>query len=746
MEHEIIRVLIVDDEKHDRELIRHALEHEETGFSIFEAEDEESFHHHLKYKQFDVVLSDFNILGFEGLDVIQVMKEKYPDIPVIIVTGTGSEEIAVKALKMGADDYVIKTPKHIAELPLTIERVLSYRETKKRLLEKEANLASVIENSIDGILVVDHNRKILLANRKAENYLEISEGSIISEKLDLSFIPGESLELDLSMVRADKKEIIVEINVTETVWEGENCQLVILRDVTERKKAESERNLLMKAIRHAEEIVIITDADGAIRFVNSSFTRISGYKGLEVLNQNPRILKSGLHDDAFYKSLWDTITSGKTWHGQIINKRKDGSLFTVDGSISPIRDQSGTITSFVSVQRDVTESLAWQKEKQSLEEQLRQAQKMESVGRLAGGVAHDFNNLLSVILGYGDDLINQLYEDDPLRHDVQEIIRAGERAATLTRQLLAFSRRQTLQPKVLVLNSIVHDMEKMLQRLIGETIRFQGIYEENLWKVEVDPGQIEQVIMNLAVNARDAMPEGGILTLETANIHLDELYSENHLDVIPGDYVMIAMTDTGIGMDESTMEQAFDPFFTTKEPGRGTGLGLSTVYGIVKQSGGNIWVYSEPGQGTTFKIYFPRVEADQVLEESSDKPIAGFGRGELIIVVEDDNSLRKLFGRILKNLGYKVFTAANGGEALLLIEEKGIVPDLVITDIVMPEMGGKVLIDRLKRKIPDLKVLFMSGYTDNAIIFEGILQPDTPFIQKPFSVKDLTKKISELLH
>jgi PAS domain S-box-containing protein len=368
----------------------------------------------------------------------------------------------------------------------------------------------------------------------------------------------------------------------------------------ERKRAEAERVRLMTAIEQSADSVLMTDINGCIEYANYAFEKITGYSRQEVLGENPRLLKSGKHDKAFYENLWNTILEGKTWHGEIINRRKDGSLTADEMRIAPVRGERGEVTGFIAINRDVTE-------RKQLEEQLRQAQKMEAVGRLAGGVAHDFNNLLTVIKGYTQLLSNHLAADNPLHGHVDEIQKAGDRAAGLTRQLLAFSRQQVLAPQVLDLSAVIANMEKMLRRLIGEDIELATIKGEGLGRVKADPGQIEQVIMNLAVNARDAMPKGGKLTIETANVEMDPAYTRNHVAGIPGVYVMLAVSDTGIGMDARTLAHIFEPFFTTKERGKGTGLGLSTVYGIVKQSGGNIWAYSEPGHGATFKIYLPRL-------------------------------------------------------------------------------------------------------------------------------------------
>jgi PAS domain S-box-containing protein len=379
------------------------------------------------------------------------------------------------------------------------------------------------------------------------------------------------------------------------------------------------------------------------------------------------------------------------------------------------------------------------------EEQLRQSQKLEAVGQLAGGIAHDFNNLLTVINGYSQLSLMGLHDKDPLRSNIEEVKKAGERAAALTRQLLAFSRKQVLQPKVLDLNLLVSEIEKMLQRLIGADIELRTALEPELGRIKGDPGQIEQVLMNLVVNARDAMEGGGKLTIETQNVYVDDGYVSQHLAVTPGSYVMLAVSDTGIGMDEQTQKRIFEPFFTTKELGQGTGLGLSTVYGIVKQSGGNIWVYSEVGQGTTFKVYLPRVDEEAQVYKVSLQTQEGLSGKETILLAEDEEIVRKLVCEVLKSQGYEVLEAANGSAALLLCERLQGPIHLMITDIVMPEMSGRELTDRLAGLRPEMKVLFMSGYTDDTIVRHGLLESDLAFLQKPFTPHALARKVREVL-
>jgi signal transduction histidine kinase/ActR/RegA family two-component response regulator len=395
-------------------------------------------------------------------------------------------------------------------------------------------------------------------------------------------------------------------------------------------------------------------------------------------------------------------------------------------------------------QRELAERRRTEEALLRTEEQLRQAQKMEAIGRLAGGVAHDFNNLLSVVLSYSHLLLDDLAATDPMRADLEEIKKAGERGADLTRQLLAFSRQQVIEPRILDLNHVVESMDKMIRRLIGEDIELKTSPGRELGRVVTDPGHIEQVILNLVVNARDAMPDGGTLTIETGNAELDEAYAREHLGVTPGAHVMLAISDSGSGMDRATQERIFEPFFTTKEKGKGTGLGLSTVFGIVKQSGGSIWVYSEPGNGTTFKVYLPR----------TDETATALGRAvrlttvrgsETILLVEDDDPLRVVACGILRKNGYRVLDARSGGEALLLCERLEQPIDLLLTDVVMPQMSGRELARRLTRLRPDLRVLYMSGYTEDAVVHQRVLDAGITLLQKPITPDVLLHKVRELL-
>jgi PAS domain S-box-containing protein len=518
----------------------------------------------------------------------------------------------------------------------------------------------------------------------------------------------------------------------------------VMWDISEHKQREERLQKSESKFRTIFERVAVgtalVDTEGRLVESNPALQGMLGYSGEELQN---KVLKDLTHpDDAMMDvDLYGELVSGKRDHYQIEKRyiRKDGAVVWGRVNVSLIQGPEGKFQYTICMVEDITE-------RKRLETQFFQSQKMETIGRLAGGIAHDFNNLLTVIKGYTQITLNRIKEGDPSRENIEEIMKAAERGAELTHQLLAFSRRQILDMKVLDLNSLVRSLEKMVGRIIGEDIEMFTVFADDLGKVKTDPGQIEHVILNLAVNARDAMPNGGKLAIETANMELDENYAHTHIGVTPGSYVMLSVSDTGVGMSPEVKERIFEPFFTTKEEGKGTGLGLSTIYGIVKQSGGNIWVYSEPGQGTTIKIYLPRVEeeVDTVpLREDIDRLPKG---NETVLLVEDESSLRGLTARVLRGQGYTVLEASNGDEALSvareLMKEK---IHLLLTDVVMPQMGGKELVKRFKGIHPRVKVLFISGYTDQVITHRGVLKPGTPFLQKPFSPVALSKKVREVL-
>jgi len=487
------------------------------------------------------------------------------------------------------------------------------------------------------------------------------------------------------------------------------------------------------------------DIEGRITRVNRTELEMLGYTAEEMLGEF--LWKFNAEEEISRQIIMAKI-SGTIPYGRAferIYRKKNGTTLPVLIEDRLLQNEDGRIIGIRSTIQDITERKQTEEEKASLQEQLRQSQKMEAIGQLAGGIAHDFNNLLTVIKGYSQLSLYDLKESDPLKGNIEEIQKASQRAADLTRQLLAFSRRQILEFKVLGLNTILRDLDKILHRVISEDIELVTLLADDLGRVKTDPGQVEQVIMNLVVNARDAMPSGGKLTIETADVELDEAYARAHVAVTPGRYVMLSVSDTGVGMTPEVRDRVFEPFFTTKEKGKGTGLGLSTVYGIVKQSGGNIWVYSEPGVGTTFKIYLPR--ADELPEEMRKKEIVEeipLG-SETILVVEDEESVRKLAVKILEKHGYNLLEASNGADASAICEKRKEPIHLILTDVVMPGMSGRQLVEQFREVHQNFKVLYMSGYTDNTIVHHGVLEKGVNYIQKPFTPDALARKVREVL-
>jgi len=509
----------------------------------------------------------------------------------------------------------------------------------------------------------------------------------------------------------------------------------------ERRKAEealreSEKRL-QKILDNSPAIIFLKDTEGRYLYVNAQFGKLTVLTPEQILGKTDAEIFPPEQAAAFRANDLKVLQTGVALEFEEGAHHLDG-LHTSIVAKFPLRNTEGEVYAICGIATDITE-------RKSLEAQLRQSQKMEAIGRLAGGIAHDFNNMLTVINGFSELMLLSLPGEAPQRDSLEQIRDAGERAATLTRHLLAFSRQQVLQPRVLDLNAEVANMDTMLKRMIAEDIDLLTILSPGSTPVKADPGQIQQILMNLVVNARDAMPDGGRLTIETADVVLDTDYARRHVGVSPGRYVMLAVSDNGCGMDKQTQARIFEPFFTTKEEGKGTGLGLSTVYGIVKQSGGNIWVYSEPGRGTTFRIYLPRIEgvAEAIEPGKAQEPLPT--GSETILLAEDDAGVRKLAKTILQTHGYTVLEAAQGEDALRLSGQHEGLIHLMVTDMVMPEMSGRELAERLKPLRPNMKVLLMSGYTDKAMLHHGELDPGMAFLQKPFTPQTLARKVREVL-
>jgi PAS domain S-box-containing protein len=494
---------------------------------------------------------------------------------------------------------------------------------------------------------------------------------------------------------------------------------------------------LSHAIEQSPVSIVITDRNGLVEFVNPRFTEVLGYDLREMLGKNIRLLKTEDPAGPSFETIWQTVSAGRIWRGEFRSARKNGEVFQQSVSLSPIKNDRGEITNTVALMEDISEQRA-------LEEQLRQSQKMEAVGLLTGGIAHDFNNILYAITGYGSLVLMKMAQDNPLRHHVDEILSAANRAAKLTQSLLAFSRKQVVKPQPVNVNELINRMEKMLLRLIREDIEFRTILHPAPLTVFIDPGQLEQALINLVTNARDAMPSGGSLIIETGPTSLSEQFAKKHGEVAEGPYVLISVSDTGIGMEEGVRERIFEPFFTTKEQGKGTGLGLSTVYGIVKQHNGYINCYSMPARGTTFKLYFPLVAAPDMELPKVILPEITKGK-ETVLLAEDDETVREYTISILQEAGYTVMAAANGQEALMKFHEQPGAVDLLLLDVIMPKKNGREVYEEARKVRPGMKVLFTSGYTAELVAEKGIIRGDINFLTKPCSPTDLLRKIREVL-
>jgi two-component system cell cycle sensor histidine kinase/response regulator CckA len=621
-------------------------------------------------------------------------------------------------------------------------------------------LQGITEGTTDAIFVKDLTGHYLMINSAGARILGRSAEDIVGKTDTELFTPEtgrQIMERDRLVIQAGQVQTYEEPGATAAgarlylatkgPYRDPNTGQVmgllgICRDITDRKLAEEEIRQSQQKLRihfeHTPLAVVEWDLAFRVAAWNPSAERIFGYSRDEAIGQHASFTVPPQFRQHVDKVWQDLLSQQGGTRSTNDNVTKDGRTISCEWYNTPLQDDSGRVLGVASLVQDVTERVA-------LEDKLRQSQKMEAVGRLAGGIAHDFNNLLTVILGYSQILADGLPPGSRMSDATSQIHSAAERAAGITRQLLAFSRKQVLSPRVIDLNDIMMNLDTMLRRLIGEDVQVLTVPGRNLGSVTADPGQIEQVIMNLALNARDAMPQGGNLTLETENVDLDDDYAREHPPLVPGRFVMLAVSDTGIGMSPETQAHIFEPFFTTKDVSKGTGLGLSTVYGIVKQTGGYVWVYSELNHGTTFKIYLPRV--DQPAEIlGTGKRASGVQRGtETVLLVEDDVQLRELTSSILAHCGYKLLSAANPEEGLALCRANHNKIQLLVTDVVMPGMNGQQLAAEIKKISPQTKVLYVSGYTSNAIVHYGVLDAGLWFLPKPFTISALVAKVREVL-
>jgi PAS domain S-box-containing protein len=860
---EPLRFLLIDDDPDDRALIQHELGRQFPDALFEHANDGADLDRLLAGGPFDVVLTDYQLGWSDGLAVLRTLRAQRPDQPVIMVTGTGSETIAVEAMKSGLDDYVLKSPPHFARLGASVRLALDRTRAQGALQEAEGRYRSLFEGLPIGLARVrpdgtflDVNpamaeifgfpdRAALMAANVRDLHASAEEYPRLLAELERQ---GVVQAREMSMRRRDGSTVWILTSARAIHDGGDGVRLIecSAEDVTDRRRVEEALRLAQSAVTNASDAVMITEAEPLdlpgprIVYVNEAFTRMTGYRLPETLGQTPRLLHGPKTDPGALAAAREAMLHREPARVEIVSYRKDGTEFWVESNIVPVLDARGRLTHFVSIARETTErkrteqtleklaayprsnphpvlefspegvltyhnraaqslaeslgktsptgilppdtpaiirqclatgserhnlerltegrTLTWSfipvpasrtviayafdiSARVELETQLRQVQKLDAIGRLAGGIAHEFSNLLTVISGHGEILAQRLPEEDPARRNLHEISSASSRAAALTRQLLVFSRRQMLRPIVLDLNTVARDMQNLLRRLLGEDVELVAKLDPELGRVRADAGQIEQMIINLALNARDAMPTGGRLTLETMNVELDEAHVRAHAGTRPGRYAMLVVSDTGCGMDEETRARLFEPFFTTKPQGQRAGMGLAIVYGIVQQSGGSITVSSEQRRGSSFRVYLPLAEGAAA---PRPEPAAEAARGtETILLVEDEPVVRDLCQEVLSRSGYTVLSARDSSEARRLCESHQGPIHLLLTDIVMPELSGHELACRLSPLRPDMRVLYMSGHSDEAVTAHGVSEPSVAFLQKPFTPDTLARKVRQ---
>ncbi len=636
---------------------------------------------------------------------------------------------------------------HLASIALQRDQ----RIQRERALQ--GRLHHTLDHLGEGFLTLDRELRFVFINREALRLMRRPPGDLLGRGVFEVFPEARGSEYELAYRQALDHGRAVEFETLAPlghswfefrVYPTDEGLAIYFRDISERKRTEAAMRLQASALQAAANAILITDRQGKIEWANSAFYQMTGYSVGDALGRRPAdLFKSGVQDAAFYRSLWDTIAGGETWHGRVVNCYRDGSLHTEEMTITPVRDEHDEIGHFIAVKQDISERLA-------LEQQLSRVQRMESIGQLTGGVAHDFNNLLTVILGNAGILSEQLPEDSPLHPLACLVVHAAQRGTELTQRLLAFARKQTLVPGATDVAALLDGMASMLRRSLDEQIDIEIRHAAALPNALIDPGQLENAVLNLCLNARDAMPKGGRLMIETSRVELDQDYAEEHADVQPGSYVLVAVSDSGSGIEAQLLGRVFEPFFTTKERGKGTGLGLAMVYGFVKQSGGHATIYSAPGNGTTVKLFLPQdlgasgtVSTDRGAQSADDGEVQG--GSERILLVEDDPLVRAFASRQLAALGYVVLSASNGPDALEILRQRDDIA-LLFTDVIMPGgMNGPQLAAAARRLHPELPVLLTSGYTENAIAQQEGLDPAMRLLSKPYRHVELARYIRETL-
>ena len=760
-----LRVLLVEHSAADVELC--LLELKRAGFEplVHLAEAPEEFAEKLSRNSYDIVLADYRLPNWTGMEALELFQRLGKEIPFLLVTGTLGDEAAVECIKKGATDYVLKD--RLARLPLAVRRALEEKalreertQAERALRQSEASFRLLFADNPLPMWVYDAEAlQFLQVNDSAVAYYGYSREEFLRMRVSDLWPPEESPRGAEVLPRGRRAAMssgpwrqrlrdgrIIEVEVTSHTLEfgGRLAVLEVAQDITERKRAE-------EALRHSEARyremfenaiygIYCTSPSGKFLEVNPALVQMLGYDSkADLLAQDVRT-SVYRHPEDSDRVLQQYLETGRMDGAEVEWKRKDGSVITVRLSGRAVNGNSGNLEGLEVIAEDVTE-------RRAMERHFRGVQKFEAIGQLAGGIAHDFNNVIGAIMGWAEMGLEQARADEGLRDHFRRIFEQAERAAGLTQQLLAFARRQILEPRNISLNQAVADLLSLLEKVIGKDIELRTVLAPDLTVVRCDPTQIEQVLMNLCLNARDAMPRGGRLVIETQNVVMDEEYCRRHSYARPGPYALLSVSDTGVGMDTATMDHIFEPFFTTKEKGKGTGLGLATVYGVVKQHGGFLHVYSEPSHGSVFRIYFPAgaAEVEKVSAQRRDKSQAVRGGTETILVAEDHDGLRDTAQITLESLGYRVLLAKDGLEALEVFHAHRDAIALALLDVVMPKLGGPEAYRELSAARPNLPVLFTTGYTAETASLEELLQKGTTVLQKPYSPRQLGRKVREIL-
>jgi PAS domain S-box-containing protein len=771
-----LRILLVEDSSADAEVVLRALAQSGLEVEAERVQTEKDLVAALD-RDFDVVLSDHRLRQLTAARALALHKARAGEVPFLVVSGSMREAEAIQLLRSGARDYFIKD--NLLRLGAAIERELEEADNRRsrRRAEEEREVArkALASNEVFLRLVIDQDPNLIFVKERSGTFVLANRamadvyGTTVEElegKTDADFnLNAEEVEAfrqaDEAVIDSARETLVPVEVITDASGKRRLLRTVkrplpdaegridrvlgVAVDVTDLKRVEGELRENEERFRQVVEAsphgVLVIDAEGKIVLSNQRSEQIFGYSRQELVGQLiHRLVPVSIHDrhaedaSAFLRDL-ESRRMGAG--GEVHGCRRDGTLFPAEIGLSHFESAAGTRVLVTVV--DITD-------RRGLEMQLQQAQKMEAIGRLAGGLAHDFNNVLGVILGLGELAREDLSANDPVQHRLVEIVAAARKATDLTRQMLAFSRQQVMHPRPLNLNAVVEASRRLLAQMIGADIELRLVLGPELGTVRADPTQLSQVLMNLAVNARDAMPSGGALTFETRNVELDEEYVRTHAAGRPGLYVLLAVTDTGHGMDSKTRARVFEPFFSTKGEGKGTGLGLATVYGIIKQSGGFVWVYSEPEHGATFRIYLPQVGENPLpLEARRSESQAAPAGSETILLVEDQDAVRRMAQELLRRQGYEVLAAANAEEALAIVESRSETIHLVLSDVVMPGTNGRELAIRLREMCPELRVLFMSGYSNGAIQGRGLLDEDVMLVEKPFSAAELGRAVRRAL-